>query len=136
MKRSQQKRITKEAMVLRYMRHSRKLSLNAAGRLVGISGSAIAHIEQGRMDISRARLQTLLKAYRFTQDEYLEFFDGRPVPISLRDECIGILKQLDESRLQAVHAVLVNFLPPGATGHANSPHQNAYRSTSTEPRRR
>ena len=113
LKRSQQKKITKEAIVVRYMRQARKLSLNAAGRLVGITGSAIAHIEQGRMDISRARLQTLLKAYRFTSDEYLEFFDGRPVPISLREECIGILKELDDSRLQTVHSVLINFMPPG-----------------------
>ena len=77
MQRSQQKRITKEAMVLRYMRHSRNLSLNQAGELVGISGSAIAHIEQGRMDVSKARIETMLHAYRYTQDEYLEFFDGR-----------------------------------------------------------
>jgi len=114
MQRSQQKRITKEAMVLRYMRQNRNLSLNQAGQLVGISGSAISHIEQGRMDVSRARIQTLLQAYRFTDEEFLEFFDGRPVPMSLRDECIGILKTLDEARLQAVHSVLINLVPPGA----------------------
>ena len=114
MQRSQQRRITKEAMVLRYMRQSRNLSLNQAGQLVGISGSAISHIEQGRMDVSRARIQTLLQAYRFTKEEYLEFFDGRPVPVSLRDECIGLLKQLHELKLQAVHTVLVSLLPPGA----------------------
>ena len=119
MQRSQQKRITKEAMVLRYMRQSRNLSLNQAGQLVGISGSAISHIEQGRMDVSRARIQTLLQAYQFTAEEYLEFFDGSPVPMSLRDECIGILKQLDESKLQAVHAVLVNFVPPGSVRGPN-----------------
>ncbi len=121
MKRSQQKRITKEAMVLRHMRQTRNLSLNDAGGLVGISGSAIAHIEQGRMDISHARLQTLLEAYRFTQEEYLEFFDGRPIPISLRDDCILILKQLDDSRLQAVHSVLINFMPPGSVRHESIP---------------
>lgn len=124
MKRSEQKRITREAMVLRYMRHTRKLSLNQAGELVGISGSAIAHIEQGRMDVSRARLQTLLAAYRFTEDEYLEYFDGRPVPLSLRDECITIVKELDDSRLQAVHAMLVNLMPSGTARHAASPAQS------------
>ncbi|OFZ81368.1 MAG: hypothetical protein A2603_08390 [Bdellovibrionales bacterium RIFOXYD1_FULL_55_31] len=120
MQRSQQKRITKEAMVLRYMRQSRNISLNQAGHLVGISGSAISHIEQGRMDVSRARIQTLLQAYRFTQEEYLEFFGGRPVPLSMRDECLGILKQLDDSKLQAVHSVLVNLVPVGAARQVNS----------------
>lgn len=109
MKRSQEKRITKEAMVLRYMRQTRKLSLNEAGRRVGISGSAIAHIEQGRMDVSRARLGTMLEAYGFSRDEYLEFFDGRPVPISVRDECLCILRELGDSQLMSIHAVLVNI---------------------------
>lgn len=126
MKRSAQKRITKEAMVLRYMRHTRGLSLNQAGRLVGISGSAIAHIEQGRMDVSRARITTLLEAYRFTKEQYLEFFDGRDVPISLRDECISILKQLDEVRLQAAHSVLVNFVPPGTARQSSVPFQSGH----------
>ncbi|MGE0527881.1 MAG: helix-turn-helix domain-containing protein [Bdellovibrionales bacterium] len=43
------------------MRVSKQLSLNQAGKLVNISGSAIAHIEQGRMDISRARLETRIR---------------------------------------------------------------------------
>ena len=47
--RSQQKIITRDAQILRHMRISKKVSLNQAGRLVRISGSAIAHIEQGRM---------------------------------------------------------------------------------------
>lgn len=119
MQRSQQKRITKEAMVLRYMRQQRKLSLNDAGKLVGISGSAIAHIEHGRMDVSRARIQSLLEAYRFSKDEYLEFFDGRPIPISVRDQCIAIVKQLDEGQLQAVHAMLVNMMPYAAARHGH-----------------
>jgi transcriptional regulator with XRE-family HTH domain len=43
----QEKRITREVEVLRYLRLAKKLSLNGAGAAVGISGSAIAHIEQG-----------------------------------------------------------------------------------------
>jgi len=129
MQRSQQKRITKEAMVLRYMRQSRNISLNQAGHLVGISGSAISHIEQGRMDISRARITTLLQAYRFTAEEYLEFFDGRPIPVSLRDECIAILKGLDDAKLQAVHSLLVNLAPPGTARHLGVPgHQRSHHS--------
>lgn len=120
-KRSNEKKITKEAIILRYMRHTKKLSLNQAGRSVRISGSAIAHIEQGRMDISRARLQTLVKAYGFTWDDYMELFDRHEIPISLRDECLTIIKQLDEIKLQAVHAVLINFMPRGSTRTMESP---------------
>ena len=123
MSRSSQKRITQEAIVLRHLRLSRKLSLNKAGRLVGITGSAIAHIEGGRMEVSRARTDTMVEAYGYTRDDYLEFFDGRELPINLRMECTSIIGQLDDTKLQAVYAVLVNFMPSGAARTNTSPGQ-------------
>lgn len=125
MKTVHQKRITQEAVILRHMRHVRKLSLNQAGRLVGITGSAVAHFEQGRTTVSRARIETFLEAYRFTRDEYLDYFKVEALPINLRDECLVIVRQLDEVKLQAVHAVLVNFMPPGAARSGFTPRQPA-----------
>lgn len=127
MKTVHQKKITQEAIILRHMRHVRKLSLNQAGRLVGITGSAVAHFEQGRTTVSRARIESFLDAYKFTREEYLEFFDGKELPINLRDECIGVVKQLDDTKLQAVYAVLVNFMPQGTTRTQTSPHQTTNR---------
>ena len=115
MKTIHQKKITQEAIVLRHMRHARKLSLNQAGGLVGITGSAVAHFEQGRTPLSRTRIETFLDAYQFSREEYLEFFDGQNLPINFRDECLSILKQLDETKLQAVHAILVSLMPTGST---------------------
>ena len=119
------KKITQEAVILRHMRHVRKLSLNQAGGLVGITGSAVAHFEQGRTTVSRARIETFLEAYQFTRDEYLEFFDNDALPINLRDECLVIVKQLDEVKLQAVHSVLVNFMPQGTARSRATPCQPA-----------
>ncbi len=110
-KRSQQKIITIESKILRYMRHSKNLSVNDAGTLVGISGSAIAHIEHGRMDISRARVETLVKVYGYTMDDFLEFAEGKEIPINHRDECISILSEIDEVKLRAVYSMLSSFLP-------------------------
>ncbi len=121
--RSSQKRITQEAIVLRHLRLARKLSLNKAGRLVGITGSAIAHIEGGRMEVSRARIDTMVKAFGYTREEYLEFFDGRELPLNIRDECADIIRQLDDSKLNAVYAVLVNFMPQGSARTNGSPGQ-------------
>ena len=123
MKRSNQKRITKEAIILRHMRMEKGLSLNKAAARVRITGSAIAHIEQGRMDVSRKRIETLVTAYGYTLDDYFELLERRNPPIHVRDECLSIIKQLDDSRLQAVHAVLVNFMPQGAARHMGSPSQ-------------
>lgn len=88
---------------------------------MNITGSAVAHIEQGRMDVSRARIREMIRVYGYSQDEYLEFFDGKEVPINLRDECVGIIKRLDQGKLQAVYSVLVNFMPLGTTRTAQNP---------------
>ncbi|MGK5085887.1 helix-turn-helix transcriptional regulator [Bdellovibrionota bacterium FG-1] len=125
MKTIHQKKITQEAIILRHMRHTRKLSLNQAGRLVGITGSAVAHFEQGRTTLSRARIETFLEAFRYTRDEYLEFFDSAALPINLRDECLGIVKHLDDAKLQAVHSVLVNFMPLNTMRSNSAPRQPA-----------
>lgn len=123
MKRTDQKRITKEAIILRYMRQQKGISLNQAGAKVGITSSAIAHIEHGRIDLSRKRIETLIAAYGYSMDDYLDFLDRETLPINIRDECIGIIQRLDESKLAAVHAVLVNFVPNGSARHANAPSQ-------------
>lgn len=109
MTRSEQKRITIESKILRHMRHSKGMSLNEAGRECGISGSAIAHIEQGRMDVSSTRVETLVVTYGFTMDQFFEYIEGKTVPINFRDESIALLRALDESRLPMVHALLLNL---------------------------
>lgn len=114
MKRSQQKRISQEAIILRHMRYAQKVSLNEAGRRLKITGSAIAHMEQGRMDISRERLKSMVEAYGFTMDDYLDFTEGKELPINFRDECHTIVRQLEEPQLRAVHAILVTMMPQGA----------------------
>ena len=109
LQRSMQKRITRDAQILRHMRLSKKYSLNQAGKKVKISGSAIAHIEQGRMDISKARLEALVLAYGYTQSEYLEFVDGKDIPINLRDECILLLRLCEEDKIKMLHPVIQNL---------------------------
>lgn len=108
--RSKQKRVTLDAKILRHMRLSEKLSLNEAGKLVNISGSAIAHMEQGRMDISRARLETLIAAYGYSQQDYLEFCDGQELPRNFRDECILLLRRCDDSKIQMLYPVISNLI--------------------------
>jgi len=110
LKRSQQKRITKEAQIMRHMRLSKGLSLNDAAKKINISGSAIAHIEQGRMDLSQKRIESLVEVYGYSMGDYLEYLDGKDVPVNHRDECIQLLGQIDEIKLRAVHSVLMSFV--------------------------
>lgn len=105
--RSNEKRITREAKVLRYLRLKSKLSLNKAGRLCNITGSAIAHIEQGRMEVSTERIKTMVAAYGCTMDDFFEYMDGdKAVPVNFRDECFILLRDMPDSKIQLAFGVL------------------------------
>ncbi len=68
------------------------------------------------MDISEERLQAIVRGYGYTMEDYHRFADGRPVPVSYLDECIAMVRTLDEAKLQAVHAILVNLTPQPIAG--------------------
>lgn len=110
-KRSQEKKITVQCKIIRFMRISRGISQREAARQCNISEPAIGHYENGRMDISPIRLEHFLSIYGYTRQEFDEYLGGKPIPIiSVRDECIGLLDRIDETKLRAVHAVLVSFV--------------------------
>lgn len=110
-KRSQQKRITLENKILRYMRMSKGISMREAGRISGCSDSAISHYEQGRMDISPSRIATLVQAYGYSLQDWEEYKAGKPIPVlSIQDECAALLKRLDDQQLKAVHGLLTGFI--------------------------
>ena len=110
-RRSQIKRITREAVVLRWMRRSRRISMRAAGALIGVTSSAISHYEQGRMNLPKARIPELLQRYGYTPAEYEEFVMGKSLPVlNLRDECEQIISRVESGKPKTLHAVLLSFL--------------------------
>lgn len=110
-RRSQIKRITREAQVLRFMRRSRRISMNKAGAAVGVGSSAISHIEQGRMDLPKSRIPILLSLYSYTPAEFDEYVLGKALPVlDLRDECVQMVAKLEMNKLKALHAVLLSLV--------------------------
>ena len=73
------------------MRKSRGMSMLQAGERAGVTDSAISHIEQGRMDVSDARIGTLVSAYGYTLREFRDYLGGKPLPILYREECISTI---------------------------------------------
>ena len=116
MKRSYIRRITIENKILRHMRISKGLSLRQAGRIFSISGSAINHIEHGRMDIPVKRIEQMVLGYEFTMDDYDCYKNGENlVPVNLKDEAIVIIRKLTPTQLEAVYGILKSYLPAGST---------------------
>jgi hypothetical protein len=61
------------------------------------------------MDVSIARLRTLVEAYGYTWDEFMEYIDGGNLPINYRDECMRLLGEVGEEKLQTIYQVLLGF---------------------------
>lgn len=111
MKRSQQKRVTLDAKIVRYMRVSRGISQREASRKCSLSEAAIGHYEHGRMEVSAIRLAQFLKAYGYTMEEFEEYKSGKPIPVvSVKDECVNLLNRIDDQKLRAVYGVLTSFV--------------------------
>jgi len=110
-RRTEIKRASLQAKVLRFMRLSKRISIREAGDLNGCSAPTISHYEQGRLDIPAGRVAHLVESYGYTMDDFNVYMNGKPLPVlNLRIECAGLLEYLDESKLHTVHAVLTSFL--------------------------
>jgi transcriptional regulator with XRE-family HTH domain len=96
--------------VLRFLREQAGLSIRKAAAIAGIGDGVIAHLEQGRIDISDRHLERLLPAYKSTRDTYEMFVAGRvQLPENLRFECIEILKSMTAEQIRTAHPVLASL---------------------------
>ncbi|MCC7441891.1 MAG: helix-turn-helix domain-containing protein [Bdellovibrionales bacterium] len=110
MKRTNRNILTVEARTLRFMRLRAGLSQSEAARRCGVSVATIGHIENGRMDLGEERIRRQLVAYCSSREEFDEYVRGKPIPLmSIREECVSLLGQLDEAKLRAVYSVLLGF---------------------------
>ena len=111
MHRTAKKKYSTEAKILRYMRMSVGMTQRKAAQLCGLCHALINHYEQGRLDIPDSRIEQLVGIYGRTIEEFNAYRGGKPIPVlNLKDECIGLLDRIDETKLRAVHAVLESFV--------------------------
>ena len=106
-KRSNEKRVTRGARALRFLREQSKFSIRNAAKQAGLSMSLLAHIEQGRTDIWPHHLEKLLPLYGSTFKTYEMFESGNvALPQDLRLECMEIVRAMSLEQLRTVHPVL------------------------------
>lgn len=107
-RRSDYKRLTKEGLVLKYMRESRQISMRKAAKIVGVSEAKINHSENGRMDIKPDFVQLVVTAYDYSYQDFLDFLTGKKqTPEHLLSECIELLKRVKPEKLRSVKTILV-----------------------------
>jgi len=108
-KRSKFKLETQESRTLKKMRLALGLSLIRAGRKSGINPTEINHFENGWLTVTESYIQRFIKGLGYTQKDWEEFYLGRTTVFDLRDECISIIKKMDNDKLRGIHGMLVSF---------------------------
>ena len=109
LRRSYKKIITKEAETLKALRRLRGLSQYQASHLCRYHRTAIGHIENGRVELPRLRIQHIVQSYGFTMDDFEYHMKAEVLVTEIQEECISIIKGLCEKNLKAVHPLLLNF---------------------------
>lgn len=71
------KTLSRETAILRRMRIFRKITREEAARTLERSAKLMERFENGRVNISLERKKQLVRRYRYTWEEFLQFVDGK-----------------------------------------------------------
>jgi transcriptional regulator with XRE-family HTH domain len=112
-KRSYQRIPSREGKILRHMRQKSGLSMRQAAARIGLSPAMISHVEIGRENLPKNRIGAMVQAYGYTIEQFREFMSGKVVPTNLRDECLELIRVMDESKLQPIHIMITAMMQQG-----------------------
>lgn len=108
-RRSYQKIVTKECLVLRSMRIIKKLSQDEASALCGYPRATIGHVENGRIEITRGRAKHIVESYGYKYSEYEANLGKVEMRDTIIDACIEKIGELDDLKLEVVKNLLMSF---------------------------
>ena len=78
---------------------------------IGVSKPLVSHYENGRVNIPPKRFRSILQVYQYSDTEFTEHLEGKPLSEKgSKEECVHLLDQIDDQKMQAVHAVLMSFV--------------------------
>ncbi|RLA61791.1 MAG: hypothetical protein DRQ88_00100 [Epsilonproteobacteria bacterium] len=109
-RRSDTKKMTKEALILKYMRESKKLSMRKVAKIIGISDAQINHAENGRKDLHPDFILKVIQAYGYSYKDFLDFLtEKKEAPEHTLSECIVVLKRFSPEKLKTLKTILQSF---------------------------
>ncbi len=105
---------TKEAEALKKLREIRGLSIRKLADLMRISHTLVNHLEVGRANISDQHIHKFLEATNFSHQEWQILLKGgvkskKQERSKILEECIFILGQLPEFKMQQIHQIMKKF---------------------------
>lgn len=108
-RRSYQRIITKEVRVLRILRRMKKLTQDGASSVCGYSRPSIGHIENGRIEIPKERVEHIVRSYGFDIREFERLTKEEVLRDEVVELCFSRILNLSGEKLKLVNSILINF---------------------------
>lgn len=108
-RRSYKKIITKEVKTLAVLRKLKGFNKFQASGECGYSKCSIGHIENGRIELTPHRIRHIIESYGFTKADFEYHLKSEQFVTDIQDNCITIIRGLNEEKLNAVYPLLQTF---------------------------
>jgi transcriptional regulator with XRE-family HTH domain len=105
-RRSYIKILTKESEVLKSMRRMKGFSQNQASKLCSYSRSCIGHIENGRIQLSKDRIEYIVGCYGYLMRDFERNMGKAELRDQIIDTCVEKIHRLDDDKLEMVKNLL------------------------------
>lgn len=106
LRRSYNKVITKEVLVLKTLRKMKSISQDQASSLCGYSRPSIGHIENGRIELDQDRISHIVSSYGFEMNEFQRLMGEEVLRDEVIDKCLSKMMGLSEEKLKLIQALL------------------------------
>lgn len=105
-RRSYQRIITKEVRILKILRKMKKLTQDKASSICGYSRPTIGHIENGRIEILKERIEHIVMAYGFEMKEFNEMLASDVLRDEVSGKCMDKINKLSVEKLKIIQNLL------------------------------
>ncbi len=108
-KRFRQRIVTRECAVLKELRVLRNLEQGEAAKICNFSKRKIGFIENGRITLTRSRIEHIVNCYGFTMEFFGVLLKQDQLDHEILDQSIEIIKRLDPNKRRVVLSMLYSL---------------------------
>jgi transcriptional regulator with XRE-family HTH domain len=84
----------------------KNISQDSASAICGYARAAIGHIENGRIELSKERIEYIIKSYGYQYCDFEENINKEELRDQVVEECIEKINKLDDSKLSIIKNLL------------------------------
>lgn len=95
--------------LIRNVRESSGMTMRQLALRIGISHTAISQLEHGKLELPRSRVEQIVLACGHSMHDFEKLLGKGFVAPNYREECISIIKTLDNDSVSLLYQLLVKL---------------------------